>query len=294
MKIGIIGAGNIGSALAVHFRKIQHAVWIANSRGPETLSQVARSTGAIPVNISQVAAGVELLIIAIPMKSVPALPKNLLSGLPATSPVIDTGNYYPLRDGKILEIEGGMIESEWVSHVLGRPVIKVFNNIVADSLLHRSLPKGDKNRIALPVSGSDARSKQIVIALLDKMGFDAVDAGPLSVSWRFQPGTPAYCPDPTIQQLPSLLMKAKRDKASGNRDQAAKIMAKLPTDFSPRELVRVARLSAGLDTFKPRSWIAALRLWATQPCGLRNVPFPAWRPSALLSTQDDATRSALA
>jgi 8-hydroxy-5-deazaflavin:NADPH oxidoreductase len=260
MKVGIIGAGNIGSALATHFRELQHEVLIANSRGPETLSRISQETGATPVAISEVAKGVDLLVIAIPMKSVPALPKDLLSRLPATSPIVDTGNYYPLRDGKIPEIEKGMVESEWTSHVLGHPVIKAFNNIVADSLLRKGLPKGSNNRIALPVSGDDEQLKQIVISLVDTIGFDAIDAGPLSESWRYQPGTPAYCSDPTIEQLPSLLVRAKRDKASGNRDQAAKIMAKLPPDFSPQELVRVARLSAGLDTFKPRSWIAALRM----------------------------------
>jgi 8-hydroxy-5-deazaflavin:NADPH oxidoreductase len=260
MKIGIIGAGNIGSALAGHFRKLQHTVQIANSRGPETLSRLAQETGATPVAIAEVAKGVDLLVIAIPMKSVPSLPKDLLSYLPAQSPIIDTGNYYPLRDGMIIEIKGGMVESEWTSHVLGRPVIKAFNNITADSLLHKGLPKGSKSRIALPVSGDDAKPMRLVISLLDKMGFDAIDAGRLSESWRYQPGTPAYCPDPTIQQLPLLLQRAKRDKAAGNRDQAAKIMAKLPPDFPPQELVRVARLSAGLDTLKPRSWMAVLRL----------------------------------
>jgi 8-hydroxy-5-deazaflavin:NADPH oxidoreductase len=260
MKIGIIGAGNIGSALAGHFCKLRHRVRIANSRGPETLSQVARETGATPVAISEAAQGVDLLVIAIPMKSVLSLPKDLLSHLPASSPIIDTGNYYPLRDGVIPEIASGMIESAWTSLVLGRPVIKAFNNIVADSLLHKGLPAGSKARIALPVSGDDLNSKQLVMALLDQMGFDAIDAGPLSESWRYQPGTPAYCPDPTVQQLPKLLQRANRDKAPGNRDQAAKIMAKLPSSFSPQELVRVARLSAGLDTFKPRSWLAVLRL----------------------------------
>jgi len=260
MKIGIIGAGNIGSALAEHFRKLGHGVLIVNSRGPQTLSQVARKTGASPVAISEVSGVVDLLVIAIPMKSVPLLPKDLLSELPASSPIIDTGNYYPLRDGVIPEIARGAIESEWTSRVLGRPVVKAFNNIVADSLLHKALPKGAKGRIALPVSGDDLKSKQFVMTLLDPMGFDAIDAGPLSESWRYQPVTPAYCPDPTIYQLPMLLRRAKRYKAPGNRDQAAKIMAKLPSDFSPQELVRVARLSAGLDTFKPRSWLAALRL----------------------------------
>jgi hypothetical protein len=160
----------------------------------------------------------------------------------------------------ISEIKDGMVESEWTSHILGRPVIKAFNNIVADSLLHKGHPKGSKERVALPVSGNDVRTKQFVIALLDEMGFDAIDAGPLSESWRYQPGTPAYCPDPTIQQLPSLLRRANRDKAPAARDQAAKLMAKLPADFPPQELVRVARLSAGLDMWNPRSWAAILRL----------------------------------
>lgn len=98
-----------------------------------------------------------------------------------------------------------------------------------------------------------------MIALLDQMGFDAMDTGPLSESWHYQPGTPAYCPDPTIRQLPSLLQRANRDKAQANRNQAAKMMAKLPADFPPQDLERVARLSAGLDILQPRSWIAMLR-----------------------------------
>jgi 8-hydroxy-5-deazaflavin:NADPH oxidoreductase len=260
MKIGIVGAGNIGSALAGHFRKLQHTVLIANSRGPETLSQIARETGATPVSISEVARSVDLLVIAIPMRSMPSLPKDLLRGLPATSPIVDTGNYYPLRDGAIPEIEGGMVETEWTSQLLGRSIVKAFNNITADSLIHKALPKGTRDRIALPVSGDDKRSKQIVSSLMDRIGFDTFDAGPLSESWRYQPGTPAYCPDLTIKQLPSLLQRAKRNKAAPNRDQAATIMAKLPANFPPQELVRVSRFSAGLDTWKPRSWIAVLRV----------------------------------
>lgn len=260
MNIGIIGAGNVGSALAGHFRKVQHNVLIANSRGPETLAQVAEKTGVTPVVISKVAKGVDLLVITIPVKNVPLIPKEALADLPPTATIVDTGNYYPRRDGVISEIEGGMTESEWTSHVLGRPVVKAFNNIMSDSLLHKALPKGSKKRIALPVSGDHVSSKQLVMELLDEIGFDAIDAGPLSESWRYQPGTPAYCSDASIQQLPSLLGRAQPDKAARNRDQAAKIMAKLPPDFPPQELVRVARLSAGLDMLKPRSWMAALRV----------------------------------
>jgi hypothetical protein len=189
-----------------------------------------------------------------------SLPKDLLRDLPALSPVIDTGNYYPLRDGLIDGIGAGMTESEWTSSVLERPVIKAFNNIMSDSLIHGGRPKGSKRRIALPVSGDDTKAKRFVIALLDNMGFDGFDAGPLSESWRYEPGTPAYCPDPTLKELPSLLERADRRKAPDNRDQAAKIMAKLPPDFPARHLVQASRFLIGLDVLKPRSWFAMVRL----------------------------------
>ena len=260
MKIGLIGAGHIGSVLAAHFRRVGHTVLIANSRGPETLQEVSRETGAQAVSLPEAATGVALLVVTIPVKNVPSLPEDLLAGLPADSPIIDTGNYYPPRDGRIAAIAEGMVESEWTARALGRPVVKVFNNITADSLEHKGLPKGSAERIALPVAGDDRAAKERVMALVDQIGFDALDAGPLSDSWRYQPGTPAYCPDPTLQQLPALLRRANREKAPANRDRAVKIMAKLPGEFPPRDLVRVARLSAGLDTWEPRSWMAMLRL----------------------------------
>ncbi len=260
MRIGIIGAGNIGATLAKHFRRLQHTVLIANSRGPETLAELAKETGATPVAIREAANGVDLLVIAIPMKSVPELPQDLLANLPPKSPIIDTGNYYPLRDGRIPDLDRGLAESAWTSRHLRRPVIKAMNNIVSDSLLKKALPRGAKKRIALPVAGENAQSKKTVMDLLDAVGFDSLDAGSLSESWRFQPGTPAYCPDPTIKQLPKLLERAKRDKAPASRDTAAKLMAKLPPDFPPQELVRVSRLSAGLDLLNPRSWFALLHL----------------------------------
>ena len=141
MKIGIIGAGNIGSILALHFRQLGHAVKIANSRGPETLSQVARETGAIPVPGSEAAKGVDLLVVTIPLKGVPFLPEDLLTELPAGAPMIDTGNYYPPRDGRIPEIDARMVESEWTARNLRHPVIKAFTNFTADSLQHKVFRK---------------------------------------------------------------------------------------------------------------------------------------------------------
>jgi len=259
MKIGIIGAGNIGSTLAGDLVSLGNQVLIANSRGPETLTKLAGKTGATPVSISEAARGVDLLIITIPLKGVRALPNTLLRDLPTASPLIDTGNYYPSRDGRIQELEAGMTDSEWTGRTLGRPVIKAFNNITAHSLIHKPLTRGSKNRVALPVSGDDPRSKEIVMSIVDQIGFDPYDAGALSESWRYQGGTPAYCPDPTLKQLPALLKRADRLKAARNRDQSEKMMLKIP-DFPPQELARLARLMAGIDTCDPRNWLSVLRL----------------------------------
>ncbi len=85
----------------------------------------------------------------------------------------------PIPDGRIDAIEAGMTESEWTSSVLGYRVIKAFNNIMTYSLVHGGLPKGSKNRITLSLAGDDIKAKQLVIALLDNMGFDGLDVGRL-------------------------------------------------------------------------------------------------------------------
>ena len=121
----------------------------------------------------------------------------------ASVPVIDTSNYYPLsRDGQIPELEtGDLTESEWVQQHLGRPVVKVFNNIYADHFAKKGQPAGTPGRIALPVAGDDAAAKQQVMALVEELGFDAVDDGSLHESWRQQPGTPSYGADMPAAEL---------------------------------------------------------------------------------------------
>jgi predicted dinucleotide-binding enzyme len=88
-----------------------------------------------------------------------------------------------------------MTESRWVANQLGRPVVKAFNNIYAKHLLELGQAAGSHGRIALPVAGDDARAKEIVMRLVDELGFDAVDAGGLDESWRQQPDTPVYATD---------------------------------------------------------------------------------------------------
>ncbi|MGY3090307.1 putative dinucleotide-binding enzyme [Hymenobacter sp. UYAg731] len=203
MNIGIIGAGHIGSALAVRLTSLGHSVKIANSRGPETLGDVADKTGATPVTAREAAQHGEIIVVTIPLKNIPDLPKGLFEGVAADVPVIDTSNYYPmLRDGQMPELEhGDLTESEWVQQHLGHPVVKVFNNIYADHLQNKGLPAGTPGRISLPVAGDNAAAKQKVMALVEELGFDAVDDGTLHESWRQQPGTPSYGADLPADKL---------------------------------------------------------------------------------------------
>src|SRR5437762_2202995 len=153
MRIGIIGAGMIGGTLARRLVALGHEVALANSRGPETLRDMAAEIGAKAVPAPEAARSGEIVIVTIPERAVMDLPKDLFAGVPNDVVVIDTGNYYPARDGRIAAIEDGQVESGWVGGQLGRPVIKVFNNIGFKSLLEKGQPKGAAGRVALPVSG---------------------------------------------------------------------------------------------------------------------------------------------
>jgi predicted dinucleotide-binding enzyme len=196
LKIGIIGAGNIGAALTRHFTRLGHDVLVANSRGPESLAELARETGAKAVTVAEAPRGRDVVVVTIPQGKVPQLQSGLFKNASPGVVVIDTGNYYPRqRDGKIEGIENGLLESRWVEQQLGHPVIKVFNNIYAEHLAEKGKPSGAPGRIALPVSGDNAEGKAVVMQLVNDIGFDAVDAGGLDESWRQQPGTPVYTAD---------------------------------------------------------------------------------------------------
>ena len=215
MQIGIIGAGQIGGTLARRFTALGHDVFVANSRGPETLSDLAAETGATAVSVPEAVRGVDLVVVTIPEKNIPNLPAGLFAETPDHVVVVDTGNYYPRqRDGRIEAIEAGLPESKWVAQQLGRPVIKAFNNIYAKHLLELGRPKGTPGRIALPVSGDYDAAKTIVLKLIDELGFDAVDAGGLDESWRQQPGTPVYTEDFDADGVRRALAKATKDRTA--------------------------------------------------------------------------------
>ncbi|HTV91964.1 MAG TPA: NADPH-dependent F420 reductase [Verrucomicrobiae bacterium] len=213
MKIGIIGAGNIGGNLTRRLTALGHNVSVANSRGPESLWSLAHETGAQAVTVPEAVKDQDLIIVTIPESKIPSLPQGLLGDLGPYVVVVDTGNYYPQqRDGYIAQIEDGLTESGWVQQQLGHPVIKAFNNIYAAHLLSEGKPQGTPGRIALPVAGDDPKAKKLVMDLVDQLGFDPVDDGTIADSWRQQPGTPVYAKDYDAAGVQRALGEATKER----------------------------------------------------------------------------------
>lgn len=217
MKIGIIGAGNIGATLARKLAASGHEVKLANSRGPDTIRDLARELGATAVSRAEAVQGVDVVVLSLPFAAYPGL-AGLFDTVPAEVVVIDTSNYYPFRDGAIGEIVAGKPESVWVSERIGRPVIKAWNAVLSHTLAEKGKPEGEPGRIGIPVAGDDAGAKETAMALVRATGFDALDAGLLAESWRQQPGTPAYCTELALDELATALAAADRHRAPANRE----------------------------------------------------------------------------
>ncbi|MCX4456943.1 NAD(P)-binding domain-containing protein [Streptomyces sp. NBC_01340] len=219
MKIGIIGAGNIGGNLTRRLTALGHDVSVANSRGPGTLGALAEETGATPVKVEDAARGAEVVVVTVPLKAVPNLPHGLLDQAAEGVAVIDTGNYYPKqRDGRIAAIEDeGLTESGWTARQIGHTVIKAFNGTYAQDILDRHRPAGSPDRLALPVAGDDEAAKRVVRELIDELGFDTVDSGGLDDSWRQQPGTPVYGLQEGVDEVTKALAQAPRERSADFR-----------------------------------------------------------------------------
>ena len=219
MKIGILGVGHIGKTLAHRLTSAGHDVKVANSRGPETIEADVLASGARAVSAPGAVEGVDVAILSIPLNRLPAI-RPLIAKLPADTVVIDTSNYYPMRDNKIDAVEAGQVESLWVSQQLGRPVAKAWNAIGSDSFANKAKPAGSPDRIAIPVAADRQSDRKLAMALVEDTGFDAFDAGTLAESWRQQPGAPAYCTDLTRDEMPAALAAAERARLPKRRDLA--------------------------------------------------------------------------
>lgn len=223
MKIGILGTGNIGRTLVVRLSKAGHEVKVANSRGPETIDSELLSSGARAVTIAEALVDVEVVILSIPLNRLSSI-APLIGALAQETVVIDTSNYYPLRDNKIEAIEQGQVESVWVTEQLGRRVAKAWNAIGSASLAKKAKPAGSADRIAIPVAADHVHDRQVTMSLVNDTGLDAVDAGSLADSWRQQPGAPVYCTDLSSAEVGPALKAAERARLPKRRDLGVAVM----------------------------------------------------------------------
>jgi hypothetical protein len=189
--VGFIGSGMIGGTVAKLATAAGHQVVLSNSRGPETLKDLADDLGPLArAGTTEEAAGADIVVVSIPVKAYGSLPAGPLAG----RVVIDTGNYYPQRDGQIAALDSGSLtSSEMLQRDLpGVAVVKAFNNIFFKHLRSLARPSGAADRTFLPIAGDDPQAKAAVAAFLDSIGYGAVDAGPLAEGWRCDAGSPAY------------------------------------------------------------------------------------------------------
>ncbi|MGH2361353.1 MAG: NADPH-dependent F420 reductase [bacterium] len=243
MKIGIIGAGKIGSTLARKLAKAGHSVLIANSRGPETLRNLADETGAKAVSAQEAMHGVNVVILSIPFAKLPLM-REFMARLQDDVVVADTSNYFPVRDGQIPAIDGGQVESLWVSEQIGHPVVKAWNNVLAVVLAGKGLPAGAEGRIALSVAGDDSAAKNVVMSLVEDTGFDAIDGDSLAESWRQHPMTRAYCSELTADELRAALAAADRARAPQLREEMVKKFMALGDKITTEDVVRLHRAAS--------------------------------------------------
>jgi predicted dinucleotide-binding enzyme len=190
--LGIIGSGNIGAAIALLATAAGIPIVIANFRGPETLTDLVAELGPLATagTVEQAADAEEIVVLSVPLTAATAIPTEALEG----NTVVDTSNYYPFRDGRIPVLDAEeLTTSELVQrHVAGARLVKAFSNILAHHIPALARPAGALDRTALPMAGNDAAAKAQVAGLADRLGFDTVDAGALSESWRFEPEAAAY------------------------------------------------------------------------------------------------------
>ncbi|MFE6449652.1 NADPH-dependent F420 reductase [Nocardiopsis dassonvillei] len=244
MKISVIGTGNIGSQVIRSLARAGHEITIANSRGPETLRELADETGATPATAHDAVRSGQVVILSVPFGKISAM-RGLFADVPASTIVADMSNYYPIRDQVIEGIDDTRAESEWVSDQIGRRVVKAWNTVFSNTIATHGRPAGDPARIALPVAGDDAQAKKVLMRLVEDTGFDAVDAGSLADSWRLQPGSPVYCTDLQLEDLRAGLARADRSRLVANREAEMRALVELGAGASMDDAVLAYRKVAG-------------------------------------------------
>jgi predicted dinucleotide-binding enzyme len=208
--LGIIGAGHIGSQVARVAVANGYDVVIANSRGPETLADLVAELGprARAATAVDAATAGDAVVVTVPLGKIDQLPVEPLAG----KIVLDTNNYYFERDGHIEALDKGeTTTSEMLQKQLpSSKIAKAFNHILAVDITTDGTPAGTAGRRALATAGDDAEAVAFVTRFYDEAGFDTVNVGPLSESWRVELDRPAYVVKQNADELAANLAIANR------------------------------------------------------------------------------------
>ncbi len=210
--IGIIGTGEVGTAIAQAAIRLGYEVVIANSRGPETLKGLVDQLGpsARAGTASEAAAAGDFAVIAVPLKLVNNMPVAELAG----KIVLDTNNYMIWRDGNYPQVDSGekTIYELRQEQLPTSRIVQAFSHIQAPHMAARARPAGAPDRIAVPISSNHPEAVALVADLLDRIGFDTVDNSPLREAWRSAPGQPAWVAlnQQTKPELIANLARARR------------------------------------------------------------------------------------
>jgi predicted dinucleotide-binding enzyme len=204
LKIGIIGTGNIGGALATHWAKAGYELMIS-SRHPEELKDLAQKLGPkVRVGTPKEAAEFgEVILLSVPYRATPEIGRDLAPQLRGKI-LLDTGNPYPSRDGDMAQDARrrgtGVTSAEYLP---GVRLVRAFNAINSGDLERQAHRKGEL--VGIPLAGDDAEALEVASRLVRDAGFDPVIVGPLSRAKEFDVGTKVYTRVLTAAQLRSEL-----------------------------------------------------------------------------------------
>jgi len=191
-KIAILGAGKVGTSLARVAVEAGYRVDIAASADPDRIALIVDvlAPGARPVAAADAVVDAELVVLALPLHKFGHLDTGLLDG----RVVLDIMNYWTPIDGEITEFDDAPEGTSVLVQraIPGARVVKTLNHIGYHELEEQRRPAGSPDRIALGAVGDDRAAVAQVLEFLERIGFDAIDGGPLANGVAFQPGSALF------------------------------------------------------------------------------------------------------
>jgi predicted dinucleotide-binding enzyme len=190
LTLGILGAGRVGTSVARAALKAGYAVNIAGSGPASQISLIVEVVvpGARAVSAAEAVESADIVVLAVPLHKYRSVDPALLAG----KVVIDAMNYWAPIDGTQDDFESGTSSETIAQYLPGARLVKTLNHIGYHELEADDLPAGHPSRRALAVASDDAEAAELVMSFINSLGFDPINAGPLSAGAAFQPGTTIF------------------------------------------------------------------------------------------------------